>query len=313
MKNVITDILGIKYPIIMAPMFLVTNTQMVIEALKADITAAIPALNFRSDSEFRSALREIKNHSSKPFGVNLIVNKSNYKLKNQLRTCLEMKVGFIITSLGNPENVIQQCKPLGIKVFCDVINSEQAIKLEKLGADAVIAVNSMAGGHTGVKPQQKLISELLKKISIPIISAGGISRKDKIKEAMDLGAQAVSVGTIFIASDEASISDNYKNALVEYGAKDIILTRNISGTPLTVINTPYMQKVGNKQTIFSNIANRKPIFKKYLRMIFMLTGIKSLEKAANKTTYKTIWVAGPSIEDIHEIKPVKKIVESLVP
>ncbi len=312
MKTDITDMLGIKYPVIMAPMFLVTNAQMVIEALKADITAAIPALNFRSDSEFRNAISEIKNHSPKPFGVNLIVNKSNYKLKKQLSTCLEMNVGFIITSLGNPEDVISQCKPMGIKVFCDVINSSQAIKVEKLGADAVIAVNSMAGGHTGIIPQKKLVSQLLECVKIPVISAGGISRKDKVEEAINIGAQAVSVGTLFIASNEASVNDNYKNALVEYGAEDIILTRNISGTPLTVINTPYMQKIGNKKSMYSNIINRNSWLKKYFRMIFMLVGIRSLENAANQPTYKTVWVAGPSIEDIHEIKSVKEIVDSLV-
>jgi nitronate monooxygenase len=109
-------------------MFLVSNTSMTIEALDSGITAAFPALNYRTDEELRQAIDTIRKASSKPFGVNLIVNKSNPKYKSQLKTCTEKKVDFIITSLGNPKEVIDQCKPLGIKVFCDVVNIEYAKK-----------------------------------------------------------------------------------------------------------------------------------------------------------------------------------------
>src|SRR5688500_8732797 len=98
MQTSITRMLGIQYPVIMAPMFLVSNTNMVIAALESGITAAFPALNYRTDKEFRAAIQEIKQASQKPFGVNLIVNKSNFKYKEQLKTCIDLKVGFIITS-----------------------------------------------------------------------------------------------------------------------------------------------------------------------------------------------------------------------
>ena len=92
-------ILGIKYPIIMAPMFLVSNTEMIIKALDSGITACIPALNFRTTEELRKAIQEIKSKSDKPFGINLIVNKSNFLYKEQLTVCCEEKVWYIITSL----------------------------------------------------------------------------------------------------------------------------------------------------------------------------------------------------------------------
>ena len=98
MKPSLSEMLGIEHSIIMAPMFLVTNVEMMICALDNGITAAIPALNFRTDVDMRKALNEIKSHTSKPFGVNLIVNKSNIKLKKQLQTCLDLEVAFIITS-----------------------------------------------------------------------------------------------------------------------------------------------------------------------------------------------------------------------
>jgi len=304
--------MGIDYPVIMAPMFLVSNSKMIIEALDNGITAAIPALNYRTDEEFRKAIIEIKDASFKPMGVNLIVNKSNTRYKKQLDTCVELKVDFIITSLGSPKNVINKCKPAGIKVFCDVVDLGYAKKVEGLGADAVIAVNSSAGGHTGSMTQERLIPMLKKELSIPIISAGGIATNDQLNEALRMGADAVSVGTLFIASIEAGVSDDYKNALVEYGADDIILSRNISGTPLTVINTPYMQKLGNKPSMLSKLLNKNKRLKKYIKMLIMVKGMKAIEKAANKPTYKTVWVAGPSIEYIHSIRPLKEIIKDLV-
>src|SRR5438552_3398304 len=112
----LTRMLNIDFPIIMAPMFLVSNAKMVIEAGNAGITGSIPALNYRTDKDFRAALTEIRQHSTAPIGINLIANKSNIKLQEQLRTCLEMKVDYIITSLGSPEAIIKDAKPLGIKV-----------------------------------------------------------------------------------------------------------------------------------------------------------------------------------------------------
>ena len=308
----ITEILGIKHPVIMAPMFLVTNVDMMTEALKSGIAAAIPALNFRTDEEFRNAIKAIRNKSEGPIGVNLIVNKSNVKLKKQIDSCIELNVDFIITSLGSPSEVIQRCKPLGIKIFCDVIDLKYALKVQELGADAVIAVNSMAGGHAGRIEPDKLVKELVEKLDIPVISAGGISIKDDVDRIIGLGAAGVSVGTVFIASKESDVSDDYKNALVEYGAKDVILTDSISGTPLTVINTPYVQGLKHEAGRFKKYLLKNRRFKKFAKMLVMLKGMKSIKRAAQKPTYKTVWVAGPSIENIKEIKPVKEIVKSLV-
>jgi len=312
MKTSFTKLMGIDYPIIMAPMFLVSNTKMIIEALNNGITAAIPALNYRTDEALRKAITEVKAASNKPMGVNLIVNKSNVRYKKQLETCVDLKVDFIITSLGSPKNVIDKCKPAGIKVFCDIVDLGYAKKVEGLGADAVIAVNSSAGGHTGSLKAEKLIPLLKKEVNIPIISAGGIATHNQLKQALDMGADAVSVGTLFIASNEAGVSDEYKNALVEYGAKDIILSRNISGTPLTVINTPYMQKLGNKPSMLSKLLNQNKHLKNTLKCYYGERFEKLLKERQINQRNKTVWVAGPSIEHVHSVKPLKKIIEDLV-
>ena len=150
-------ILGIDYPVIVAPMFLISNVRMIKAALTEGVTAAFPALNYRTDHELRMALHEIKQFSSKPFGVNLIVNRSNPKYKTQLRILLEHPPAYIITSLGNPREVIEKCRPLGIKVFCDVVDLKYAKKVEEVGADALIAVNNRAGGHAGHLSPKELI------------------------------------------------------------------------------------------------------------------------------------------------------------
>ena len=127
----LTTILGVKHSIIMAPMFLVTNTKMMIEAMNSGIAACIPALNYRTDQQFREAIQKIRtNTNSSGLGINLIVNKSNIKMKRQLKTSVELGVDFIITSLGSPKEVIQLCKPKGIKVFCDVVEEQYANKVE---------------------------------------------------------------------------------------------------------------------------------------------------------------------------------------
>ena len=131
MKKSLSEILNIEHSIIVAPMFLVSNVEMVVQSCNEGATSAIPALNYRSEDELRIAIRAIKKRTSKPFGINLIVNKSNPKYKGQLKVLMEEKIAYIITSLGNPKEVIEKCKPLGIKVFCDVVDLNYALKVQE--------------------------------------------------------------------------------------------------------------------------------------------------------------------------------------
>lgn len=310
-KITLDKLLDIDYPIIVAPMFLISNTKMIKAALQNGVSAAFPAMNYRTDQELRTAIKEIKSFSSKPFGVNLIVNKSNPKYKDHLDTLLELKVDYIITSLGNPKEVIEKCRPLGIKVFCDVVDLAYAKKVEDLGADGIIAVNSRAGGHAGNIDPQELVTLLSKNCSIPIISAGGIAKGIDLKNVMEWGAAGASVGTIFIACEEADISPEYKQAMVEYGEKDIVRTNKLSGSPLTVINTPYVQELGTKANFLEWILNNNKTLKKYAKMVIAFRGMKAVEKAAFGATYKTVWCAGPAIEHVKSIRPIGDIIRTL--
>ncbi|MBC3759667.1 nitronate monooxygenase [Hyunsoonleella sp. SJ7] len=309
----LTELLNIKHPIIQAPMFLVSNVAMVKEAMKGGIAGCIPALNYRTLEELREALKELKEAKVEggSFGFNLIVNKSNVKYKVQLEVICEEGCDFIITSLGSPEETIKEAHKVGIKVFCDVVDLKFAKKVEGLGADAIIAVNNQAGGHRGNLSPKDLISELVSHCNIPVISAGGVGQKEDIDRMLSYGAAGVSVGSPFIASEEANVTEEYKQACVEYGADDIVMTERISGTPCTVINTPYVQKIGTKATWLENLLNKNRKLKKWVKMIRFSIGMNATKNAATKATYKTVWVAGPSIEYTDAILPTKKIIQKL--
>lgn len=311
-KAPLSEMLNIRYPIIIAPMFLVSNTKMIIAGIKAGATAAVPAMNYRTTDELRSAIQEIKKEAGGPFGINLIVNKSNFTYKEQLAVICEEKVDFIITSLGSPEETIKQAHKNGIKVFCDVTNLKYAKKVESLGADALIAVNKEAGGHAGKVSIKDLVPNLKKHCKIPVISAGGVGNGYEMKAIKDLGADGFSIGSIFIATDESDVSEEYKQACVDYGKDDIVMTSKLSGTPCTVIKTPYVEKIGTEQNWLEIILNKNRRLKKWFKAFTFVRGMKRLQKAAFSATYKTLWCAGPTIEHVKAVRPIKDIIDQLV-
>ncbi|MDG1346118.1 MAG: nitronate monooxygenase [Crocinitomicaceae bacterium] len=310
-RPALCKLLNIEFPVIMAPMFLVSNDKMIIESVKSGITGAIPALNYRTTDELRTAIQGIKEEVDGPFGINLIVNQSNFRYKEQLKVCCEEKVAFIITSLGSPEETIREAHKVGTKVFCDVTDLKFAKKVEALGADALIAVNKEAGGHAGNIPMNELVPMLNENCSIPVLSAGGIGTGRELKAIIVKGAAGASMGSIFIATEEAPVSQEYKQACVDYGEKDIVMSTKLSGTPCTVIKTPYVEKVGTQQNWLERFLNKNKKLKKWMKAFTFIKGMKSLQKAAFSATYKTVWCAGPSIEHVKSIRKVSDIVTQL--
>ncbi len=308
----LTKTFDIKYPVILAPMFLVNNTQMLIEAYNSGIIGCIPSLNFRTAQELEAAMKLLTEKCQGKFGVNLIVNKSNIHVKDHLDVLERNPPAFVITSLGSPEETIKRLKPKGVKIFCDVVDIEYAQKVEKLGADALIAVNSGAGGHAGNIPTSILVPMLREHCKIPVISAGGVGTGAGLLSSLALGAEGVSIGSPFIATVESGVSEDYKKAVVDYGAEDIVMSTKISGTPCSVILTPYVKKIGTDQNLLESFLSQNKTAKKYVKMLTYYKGMKAVEQAAFAATYKTVWVAGPSIEFVHKIEPLKNIVERIV-
>jgi len=313
----LTRMFGLKLPVIMAPMFLVSNEAMLESAMKAGILGTFPTLNYRKEGELAALLGRLNGYRTAHscpgnYGVNLIVQKTNILYPAHLEACVEARVPFYITSLGNPAEVIGRAHAYGAKVFCDITTLEYAEKCAGLGCDGFIAVTQGAGGHAGPFPAQLLVPALRKKYpDIPVVVAGGIADGAGLLSVLALGAAGASIGTRFIASKEAAVSDEYKRAIVEYGMKDIFLTERLSGTPCSVIGTPYARKLGEKQGRMEKWLSTNKTTKRYFKMLVQLRGWKKLEQAIKPGSYATLWSAGQSAELIHDILPCEELIERL--
>jgi nitronate monooxygenase len=307
-----TKMLGIQYPIIGAPMFLVSNADMVVNISEAGGIGTFPSLNYRPAEEYKKALQEIKSRTKKPIGVNIIVNKSNTRASEDIKHSLDNGVELFITSLGSPKEVIAQAHKNGAKVICDVVNLEHALKCQDMGADGVIAVGAGAGGHAGPISPIVLVSWLKKELSIPVIAAGGIADGATMASMLTLGASAVSIGTRFIASTEAKIPQDYKDAVVRSNPEDIVMTTRLSGTPAAVIRTPYIEKMGLDLPWYLKMMKDNKSLKKYIVPLIHYLGSKSLENSVQGPTWKTVWSAGQSVGLIHDILSCQQIIDKLV-
>jgi nitronate monooxygenase len=310
------QLLKIDFPIIMAPMFLVSNKAMMEAGIKAGIMATFPTLNYRKEGELAALLSELnviaKNNPQGSYGVNIIVQKSNPYVDKHLAICVEKKVPFYITSLGNPRKVVDAAHAYGAKVFCDVTNVEHAKKCYENGCDGFIAVGQGAGGHAGPNPLQILIPALKEKFpDKPVIAAGGITSGASILSVQIIGAAGVSIGTRFIASKESTVSDDYKNAIVHATMDDIVMTTKLSGSPATIINTESAKKLGYEQNWIEKLMTKNPGLKKRFKMLVQLRGMQKLEKSVLPNNYLQLWCAGKSVELINNIASCEKIITQI--
>lgn len=251
MPTLLCKTLQIKLPIIAAPMFLVSNESLVVAVSKGGGLGAFPALNFRPLNALKETCQNISRRTKHPYAVNLIVNQENHRWPDELKVCLDCGTPIFITSLGNPKDVIKAAHANGAKVLCDVVNLKHALKVQDLGADAVVAVGHGAGGHAGNISPLVLVPYLAKHLSIPIVAAGGIAHGSQIAAALALGAQCAYLGTRFIASHETSVNPDYKKAILKAKPEDIIMSDKITGHPAAVIATSNSHKKANWENTWS--------------------------------------------------------------
>ncbi|MFM2206309.1 MAG: hypothetical protein RL213_284 [Bacteroidota bacterium] len=317
-ENELTRMLEIRHPLVMAPMFLISNEAMITAAMKAGILGCFPSLNYRDPKQLEDVLRRLnilranKSESTGNYGVNLIVQKSNFRFAEHLEICVRNKVPVYITSLGNPQETIQAAHSYGAKVLCDVTNLKHAGKCADLGCDGFIAVGQGAGGHAGPYPTSLLVRSLRKHFpEVPVLAAGGISDGHGILSSLAAGASAAYCGTIFITSYESGASKDYLNAILDAGMEDIVMTDRISGTPCTIINTPYARKIGLRQNRMERWLSSNPRTKKYFKMMVQFRGFNWLEKALKPGSYQNLWCAGQSVELIDKVQSVPEIVKEM--
>jgi nitronate monooxygenase len=316
-KNRFTAHAGIELPVICGAMYPCSNPELVAAASEAGGIGIVQpvSLVFVHGHEFRAGLRYIKTLTSKPIGMNLLVEKSakryEDRLKEWLDIALEEGVRFFITALGNPSWVIEKVRPLGGIVYHDVTNLKWAEKAVSSGVDGLICVNNRAGGHLGTESPEKLFQDL-KKFGLPLVCAGGIGSHVEFDQMVALGYEGAQLGTRFIASKECTAHADYKNAILKANASDIVATDKISGVPVSIIKTPYIENVGTQAGPLARWALRHPNLKHYMRMFYTLKSVWQLKQSNQKgSSYKDFFQAGKSVATIDQILTVKDIMKEL--
>lgn len=305
----------IELPIICGAMYPCSNPELVAAASEAGGIGIVQplSLTYVNGYDFREGLRYIRSLTSKPYGVNIIVEQSSKtyerKMNGMLDIALEEGCRFFITALGNPSWVVKKVKPHGGIVYHDVVNRKWALKGLENGVDGFICVNNRAGGHAGQLSMEELYSSL-KDLGLPLIAAGGIGDENDFAAAMKLGYDGVQLGTRFIATEECRESARYKQAILNAQEKDIVLTERVTGIPLSVINTPYVQKIGTKAGPLARWLLQNRYTKKFMRFWYGLIALRDFKKISlDQGSSKNYWQAGKSCAHIHKIEPVAAIMK----
>lgn len=294
----------LKLPVVAAPMFLVSGPDMVIESCKAGVVGTFPALNQRSSEGFEEWLvqiqQELDAHEAAtgqkcaPYGVNLIVHKTNPRLMADLQICVKHKVPLIITSLGAVKDVVDAVHGYGGVVFHDVTTKRHAEKAAEAGVDGLIAVCAGAGGHAGTTSPFALVSEIRSFFDKTLLLAGCINTGRDVATALQLGADLAYMGTRFINTSESQADQEYKDMIINCGSKDIVHTPAVSGVPASFMR-PSMEKAGYDMDKTNTPGE-----------IDYGTKLKPISDEAK--AWKTVWSAGQGCAGISDIVPVKELV-----
>ena len=230
----------IRLPVVGAPLFIISNPDLVIAQCKAGIVGSFPALNARPEPVLEEWLEritsELAEHDaanpgtpSAPFAVNQIVHGSNARLKHDMDMCVKYEVPIVITSLGAKEWVNEMVHSYGGMVLHDVINNRFAKKAIEKGADGLIAVAAGAGGHAGTTSPMALVQEIREWFDGPLLLSGSIATGDAVLASQAMGADLAYIGSAFIATEEAEAEQAYKQAIVDYCADDIVYSSLFTG------------------------------------------------------------------------------------
>lgn len=310
--------LGIEIPIICGAMYPCSNPELVAAASEAGGLGVIQplSLEFVHGYPFHEGLEKIGSLTSKPVGLNVVVERSSRKYEERMQqyveASLEWGIRFFVTALGNPSWVVEKAHAAGGLVYQDVTDRRWAQKAVDNGVDGLIAVNNRAGGHAGSRSAGELFADLAD-LGLPLVCAGGIGDERAFVEALELGFDAVQMGTRFIATTECSASDDYKSAIIRAKAEDIVLTERITGVPVAVIRTPYIEKSGTRAGPLARRMLRGRRTKHWMRMIYSLSSFWKLKRSSYRAfSYRDYLQAGQSAEGVEQVEPVGGIVQRFV-
>jgi len=290
----------LRLPVVAAPMFLVSNPQLVLACCNNGIVGSFPALNQRESSGFKDWLEEIEaglSSDAAPYAVNLIVHGSNPRLQADLAICVEQRVPIVITSLGAVKEVVDAVHSYGGLVFHDVTTRRHAEKAAEAGVDGLIAVAAGAGGHAGTWSPFALIAEIRQFFDKTLLLAGCLNQGHEVLAAQLLGADLAYLGTRLIATQENAASAAYKQMILDAKAADIIHTPAVSGVPASFMRQSLelagydLKQLQNKGEI--NYGEK----------------LKPMDEEAK--AWKTVWSAGQGVGNISDLPSVEQLIARL--
>ena len=293
----ITKLLGIKYPVFQGAMAQIARYQLASAVSNAGGLGII-ASGGMSPEQLREEIVNCKKHTDKPFAVNLMLMMHN--IDEIIDVVIEEGVGIVTTGAGTPRKYMPKLKEAGIKVIPVIPSVKAAKKMEELGCDAVVVEGMEAGGHVGESTTMALLPQVTSAVNIPVIAAGGIADGRGVAAAYCLGASGVQMGTVFLATEECPVSENYKNAILEAVDTSTTLTGTKFGAPVRGIKNELTKRYHELEENSSTLMELEELT------------LGSLRKAAYEGDVENGSIMSGQIAGlVNEIRPVKDVIEGI--
>ena len=313
-ETALTRDAGIAVPLIGGAMFPCSNPELVAAVSDAGgIGIAQPlSMVYVHGHDLREGFRLIRRLTTKPIGMNVLIEQSSRlyleRMQRWVDVAIEEGVRFFITSLGKPRWVVDHVAQVGGLVYHDVTERKWALKGLDSGVRGLIAVNRRAGGHAGARSAEQLVDEL-GDLGVPLVCAGGIGDAAGFVAALRMGYAGAQLGTRFIATTECTAHLDYKRAIVDAGEDDIVLTERVTGVPLAVIRTPYVERVGTRAGPIARWLLRHRRTKHFMRTLYALNAAWRLKRShfAGPSS-RDYWQAGKSVSGITSVEPAGEII-----
>ena len=293
----ITKLLGIKYPVFQGGMAQIARHELASAVSNAGGLGII-ASGGMSIEQIREEIVNCKKHTDKPFAVNLMLMMHN--INEIIDVVIDEGVGIVTTGAGTPRKYMPKLKEAGIKVIPVIPSVKAAKKMEELGCDAVVVEGMEAGGHVGESTTMALLPQVTSAVNIPVIAAGGIADGRGVAAAYCLGASGVQMGTVFLATEECPVSENYKNAILEAVDTSTTLTGTKFGAPVRGIKNELTKRYHELEEKSSTLMELEELT------------LGSLRKAAYEGDVENGSIMSGQIAGlVNEIRPVKDVIEGI--
>ena len=306
----------VEVPLVCGAMYPCSNPELVAAVSAAGAIGIVQpiSLTYVHGHEFRAGLRHIRHLTSSPIGFNALIERSSRRYHERMvrwvEIALEEGVRFFVTSLGNPRWVVDRVGQVGGVVYHDVTERRWAQKGVDAGVHGLIAVNDRAGGHAGSLSAAALL-DTIADLALPVVCAGGIGSPHEYVAALRLGYAAAQLGTRFIATTECRAHARYKRAILDAGERDIVLTERLTGIPVSVIETPYIRRIGTRAGWLARRMLRGRRTKHLMRTGYALRSLWQLKRGLSRGDETAdYWQAGKSVATIEAELPAGDVVRS---